>query len=31
VKHRCIAELGGGFVDRLTIVGLAAGLRERLA
>ncbi len=30
VKHRRLAELGGGFFDWLTIYGLAAGLRERL-
>lgn len=31
VEHKRLAELGGGFVDRLTIVGLAAGLRERVS
>ncbi len=31
VKHRRLAEIGGGFFDWLTIWGLAAGLRERLA
>ena len=30
VRHRTIAEYAGGFVDRLTIAGLAAGLRERV-
>lgn len=30
VKRQRLAELGGGFFDRLTIVGLAAGLRERI-
>ncbi|MCW2801757.1 MAG: hypothetical protein JWQ70_3229 [Aeromicrobium sp.] len=30
VKHERLAEAGGGFVDWLTIDGLAAGLRERL-
>jgi hypothetical protein len=30
VKHRTVAEYGGGLVDRLTIAGLAAGLRERV-
>ena len=30
VKHRRLAEIFGGFFDLLTIVGLAAGLRERL-
>ncbi len=31
VKHRRLAELGGGFFDWLTIFGLAAGLRERVS
>ena len=31
VKHRRIAEVGGGLFDALTIAGMAAGLRERLA
>ena len=30
VRHRGLAEVGGGFFDLLTIAGLAAGLRERL-
>lgn len=30
VKHKAVAEYGGGFVDWLTIAGLAAGLRERV-
>jgi hypothetical protein len=30
VKHRTVAEYGGGFVDWLTVAGLAAGLRERV-
>ena len=30
VKHRRLAEYGGGLVDLLTIAGLAAGLRERV-
>jgi len=30
VKHRWLAEYGGGLVDLLTISGLAAGLRERV-
>ncbi|MBC7631505.1 MAG: hypothetical protein H7290_08550 [Flavobacterium sp.] len=30
IKHERLAALGGGFVDWLTIVGLAAGLNERL-
>lgn len=30
IKHTRLAEIGGGFFDELTIVGLAAGLRERL-
>lgn len=30
VRHRRLAEVGGGLVDLLTISGLAAGLRERL-
>ncbi len=29
--HRRLAEIGGGLLDLLTIAGLAAGLRERLA
>ena len=31
VKHERIAEVGGGLFDGLTISGMAAGLRERLA
>lgn len=31
VRHVRLAELGGGFIDWLTIAGLAAGLRERLS
>ncbi len=31
VKRRRLAEYGGGFFDWLTIAGLSAGLRERLA
>lgn len=31
IKHRRLAEIGGGLVDLLTIAGLAAGLRERVA
>jgi hypothetical protein len=30
VRHRTLVEYGGGFVDWLTIAGLAAGLRERV-
>jgi hypothetical protein len=30
VRHRTLAEYGGGLVDRLTVAGLAAGLRERV-
>ncbi len=30
VKHQRLASTAGGLVDALTIVGLAAGLRERL-
>jgi hypothetical protein len=30
VRRERLARVGGGFVDWLTIVGLAAGLRERL-
>ena len=30
VRHRRLAETGGGLFDALTIIGLAAGLRERL-
>ncbi|MCF6377635.1 hypothetical protein L2K70_08465 [Nocardioides KLBMP 9356] len=30
VRHRRLAEVGGGLFDALTIVGLAAGLRERV-
>ena len=29
VRHRRLAEVGGGLVDLLTVAGLAAGLRER--
>lgn len=31
VRHRWLAETGGGLFDALTIIGLAAGLRERVA
>ncbi|MGI8414954.1 MAG: hypothetical protein ACR2P2_01850 [Nakamurella sp.] len=31
IKHRRTAEIGGGLVDLLTVAGLAAGLRERIA
>lgn len=31
VRHRRLAETGGGLFDALTIIGLAAGLRERVA
>lgn len=31
VKRRRLVEIGGGLFDLLTIAGLAAGLRERLA
>ncbi|MHA6758364.1 hypothetical protein [Streptacidiphilus sp. PAMC 29251] len=31
VKHRWLARSGGGFVDLVTVAGLAAGLRERLS
>jgi hypothetical protein len=31
VKHERIAAVGGGLFDALTIAGMAAGLRERLA
>ncbi|MFC6287069.1 hypothetical protein ACFP3Q_17235 [Nocardioides sp. GCM10027113] len=31
VRRRRLAEVGGGLVDLLTIAGLAAGLRERVA
>lgn len=30
VKHERLAEYAGGFVDWLTVTGLAAGLRERV-
>lgn len=30
VRRQRLAEVGGGFVDALTVAGLAAGLRERL-
>lgn len=30
VRHERLASVGGGFFDWLTLVGLAAGLRERL-
>lgn len=30
VKHRRLAEFGGGLFDYITILGLAAGLQERL-
>ena len=31
VKHKRLAEIGGGFFDYVTILGLAAGLQERLS
>jgi Polyketide cyclase / dehydrase and lipid transport len=31
VRHRWLAEHAGGLVDRLTVAGLAAGLRERVS
>ena len=31
VRHRRIADTAGDFIDALTIAGMAAGLRERLA
>lgn len=31
VRRERLTRVGGGFVDRLTVVGLAAGLRERLS
>lgn len=31
IKHRRLAETGGGFFDWVTILGMAQGLRERLA
>ncbi len=31
VRHRRLAETGGGLFDAVTIMGLAAGLRERVA
>ncbi len=31
VRHRWLVEYGGGLFDLLTIAGLAAGLRERVA
>jgi hypothetical protein len=31
VRHRRLAETGGGLFDALTIMGLAAGLRERVS
>lgn len=31
VKHERLAEFGGGFFDWITIVGLAAGLRQRMS
>ncbi|TDV49912.1 SRPBCC family protein [Actinophytocola oryzae] len=31
VRRRRLAEYGGGFVDLVTVAGLAVGLRERLA
>ena len=31
VRHRRLAEIGGGLVDALTVIGLASGLRERLS
>ncbi len=30
VRRRRLAQVGGGFIDALTIAGLAAGLRERV-
>ena len=31
VRRRRLAEVGGGFVDAVTVAGLAAALRERVA
>ena len=31
VRRRRLAEVGGGLLDALTVAGLAAGLRERVA
>lgn len=31
VRHRTLAETAGEFIDALTVAGMAAGLRERLA
>jgi len=31
IRHRRLAEIGGGLVDLLTVAALAAGLRERVA
>ncbi len=31
VRHRRLAETGGGLFDALTVMGLAAGLRERVS
>jgi hypothetical protein len=31
VKRKRLADSGGGFIDALTVAGMAAGLRERLA
>ena len=31
VRHRMLAEYGGGLFDLVTISGLAAGLRERVS
>lgn len=30
IRHRRLAEIGGGLVDLLTVAGLAVGLRERV-
>jgi hypothetical protein len=30
VRHRRLAEVGGGLLDLLTVAGMAAGLRERV-
>jgi hypothetical protein len=31
VRHKWLARTAGGFIDLITIAGLAAGLTERLA
>jgi len=30
IRHRRLAEIGGGILDLLTVAGMAAGLRERV-